>query len=117
MLCIARAISVPPAIESGAMSAAVSGWRVMIPALCSSDRSKPLEGMGVVFSRGKAPRSINTHRLAARDTPDVFQPARRRGLTYLGRPTRMKPQPLNPIMHGGLAAYGLQNSLIVPCCF
>src|SRR5688500_14048199 len=46
----------------------------MARALCSSDRTKPLEGTGVVFSRGKAHSSIQHHRLAARDFPDTPSP-------------------------------------------
>jgi hypothetical protein len=50
------------------------------PCVMFEGRSKPLEGTGVIFSRGKAPSIINIPALR-RETLRIVQPALRAGWT------------------------------------
>jgi hypothetical protein len=78
-------------------SAAVSGWRILARALCSSDRSKAPRGDGVIFSRGKAP-SINQLPALRRET---FQRCPARASARADNVTSFQSQRNNhfPLMH------------------
>ncbi len=80
---IVRAISVPPAIESGTAVLRVSGWHILSLHYVRVTAQSPSRGWGGLLARHGS-FDHQQHRLAARDILDVLQPTPLRGLDHTG---------------------------------